>query len=114
MAETTDHLAALASERERIVTQLRELGAAVDMDDDGELDYDENFADSAQVTAERGEVDAITGTLRETLTEIDAAVAKIDAGTYGTCDNCGKEIGAARLDAMPMATLCVECASLAK
>lgn len=114
MATPNEQRVALHAERDRIVAQLTELGAAIDMDDDGELDYDENFADSAQVTAERGEVDAIAGTLRETLNEIDAALEKVDAGTYGSCSNCGQPIGDARLEAIPMATLCMECASAAK
>jgi len=114
MADQDSQRAALEAERERILGQMRELGASIDMDDDGELDYDENFADSALVTAERGEVDAIVGSLKETLAEIDAALAKVEAGTYDTCSNCGNKIGAARLEAMPMATLCMECASAAK
>lgn len=44
------------------------------------------------------------------LREIDAALARIDDGTYGTCQNCGKEIEAARLDALPHVALCIECA----
>lgn len=114
MADLTTHRAALESERARIVHQLAELGASVDMDHDGEPDTDSNFADSALVAAERGEVDAITGSLRDTLTEIDAALAKVEAGTYGTCDSCGGPIGEARLEAMPMARLCMECASAGK
>ena len=52
------------------------------------LDFDENFADSGQVTAERGEVDALAGQLDETLKDIEDALAKFDAGTYGECENC--------------------------
>jgi RNA polymerase-binding transcription factor DksA len=72
---------------------------------------DSGFADSGQVTAERGEVDALVGSLTETLGDIDNALAKIDSGTYGTCERCGKPIGEARLEAMPAARLCIECAS---
>ena len=73
--------------------------------------YDDGFADSGQVTAERGEVDALVGSLRDTLSDIDNALAKIDAGTYGLCEQCGKPIGDARLEAMPAARLCIACAS---
>ena len=73
--------------------------------------FDEGFADSGQVTAERGEVEALVGTLRETLTDIDDALAKFDAGTYGVCESCGEPIGEARLEAMPAARLCITCAS---
>jgi RNA polymerase-binding protein DksA len=73
--------------------------------------FDDGFADSGQVTAERGEVDALLGSLRETLGDIDNALEKIDAGTYGICERCGSPIGEDRLEAMPAARLCIECAS---
>jgi len=96
--------AVLAAERERLTTELAELGVDSATNDSG-------FADSGQVTAERGEVDALAGSLRETLNDIDDALAKIDAGTYGICEQCGRPIGAARLEAMPAARLCIEDAS---
>ena len=40
---------------------------------------------------------------------IDAALARIDAGTYGTCERCGRPIGQERLEAIPYATLCIDC-----
>jgi phage/conjugal plasmid C-4 type zinc finger TraR family protein len=106
MTETTqaDRRAQLTAERERVTGQLRELG--VDRDT-----FDEGFADSGQVTAERGEVDAIVGTLRDTLNEIDDALRKLEAGTYGLCESCGEPIPEARLEAMPSARLCISCAS---
>lgn len=45
----------------------------------------------------------------EALKEIDAALARIDAGTYGACESCGKKIGKARLRAVPYARLCIDC-----
>ena len=60
--------AQLTAERERVNDELRTLG--IDRNS-----YDEGFADSGQVTAERGEVDALVGSLRETLLDIDAALA---------------------------------------
>jgi DnaK suppressor protein len=106
MAETTaaNRRAQLTAERDRVVGQLEELGV-------DRSSYDEGFADSGQVTAERGEVEALAGTLRETLQEIDAALEKFDAGTYGQCESCGSPIADARLEAMPAAKLCISCAS---
>ena len=46
------------------------------------------------------------------LDEIDAALARIDDGSYGTCSRCGKPIGEERLEAMPYATLCIDCKRL--
>ncbi len=54
-----------------------------------------------------------TGRLREReqglLSKIDAALEKIEQGSYGECVSCGEEIGAARLKARPVAELCIEC-----
>jgi RNA polymerase-binding transcription factor DksA len=94
----------LTAERERLWGQLTELGIERDS-------FDEGFADSGQVTAERGEVEALVGTLRDTLNDIDAALAKFDAGTYGRCEVCGDPIAEARLEAMPAARTCIAHAS---
>ena len=45
---------------------------------------------------------------QQTLVEIDAALRRIDEGTYGTCEVCGKPIGAERLSAIPWARLCID------
>lgn len=97
---------ALVAERQRVVEQLDSLGH--DSARDG---FDENFADLGQVTAERGEVEALIATLVETLGDVDRALEKFDAGTYGSCEACGGPIAAARLEAMPAARLCIGCAS---
>ena len=106
MTETAhaERRAHLTAERERVKGELRALG--VDRDS-----YDEGFADSGQVTAERGEVDALAGSLRETLLDIDDALIKLDADNYGQCESCGDDIAEARLEAMPAARLCMACAS---
>lgn len=46
---------------------------------------------------------------RRELEQIDEALARIKAGTYGSCKNCGQPIKKARLDALPFATLCIKC-----
>jgi RNA polymerase-binding transcription factor DksA len=106
MPETTPASvhAQLTAERERIDGELQALGV-------DRASYDEGFADSGQVTAERGEVDALVGSLRETLVEIDAALTKLEEGVYGRCESCGDEIAPARLEAMPAARFCITCAS---
>jgi DnaK suppressor protein len=50
--------------------------------------------------------------MRATLADVERALAKMDDGTYGTCDNCGAPIPPARLEIRPWAVLCVNCASL--
>jgi DnaK suppressor protein len=45
----------------------------------------------------------------QTLIRIDEALQRVDQGTYGTCDECGQDIAAARLSAVPFALLCIDC-----
>ena len=104
MSDAAGRRAVLTAERERLTSELAAMGI-------DRATFDDGFADSGQVTAERGEVDALVGSLRETLSDIDNALAKIDAGTYGICERCGRPIGEDRLEAMPAARLCIECAS---
>src|SRR3954454_19749760 len=88
--------AALTAERERVSNELETIGIDSGANDSG-------FADSGQVTAERGEVDALVGSLRDTLSDIDDELAKIDSGSSGLCERCGEPIGDARLEAIPAA-----------
>ncbi|MEU2619282.1 TraR/DksA C4-type zinc finger protein [Streptomyces sp. NPDC007157] len=52
---------------------------------------------------------ALAANAREMLEQTERALGKLDAGTYGLCENCGNPIGKARMQAFPRATLCVEC-----
>ena len=100
-----DYAALLRTEQAGLQDQLKELGFA-NQGDTG-LSYDSNFADSSQVTAERGEAERLATELREALEEVDAALDRLTAGTYGTCQVCGKPIGSPRLEAMPAARFCI-------
>jgi DnaK suppressor protein len=96
----------LSAERDRVQEQLLHLGH------DGERSgFDENFADSGQVTAERGEVEALVGSLLEALEDVDHALGKVDTNEFGLCEACGKPIAEARLQAMPTARMCIADAS---
>ena len=109
LSESTlsDLRASLEQEQSDLRARLTEMGLL----SGGELSFDQNFADSSQVTAERGEVEALAGNLRESLTDVEAALAKLDNGTFGACEGCGQPIPPARLEAKPAARLCMECAS---
>ncbi|MEZ5169708.1 MAG: TraR/DksA family transcriptional regulator [Acidimicrobiia bacterium] len=109
MADVTHapHREQLAEERRHLVEQLAELGYGPE----GKLDYDEGFADTGQVTAERGEAEALAGALTEQLTDVDDALTKLEDGRYGRCEGCGGAIPEARLEALPAARLCITCAS---
>jgi len=100
---------ALRKEREQLVHQLDELGAAESGDLRSDLDFGGSFADAASVTAERTEVLGLVESLKSQLENIDNALAHIEAGTYGTCDRCGRQISEARLEFRPESVLCVEC-----
>lgn len=52
---------------------------------------------------------ALAANAREMLLQTERALGRLDAGTYGLCENCGNPIGKARMQAFPRATLCVEC-----
>ena len=102
-AELTRTLrASLEEERSQLQAQLAEL------DDESEVSYDENFADSAQVAGQQGANRALSGQLAENLAEVERALAKMDDGTYGRCERCGKDIGDARLEAMPATPYCID------
>jgi RNA polymerase-binding transcription factor DksA len=94
--------ALLEAERDSLRAELADLSGQ---------DYDANFADTSQVTAERGEADVLASTLQESLDEVERALGKLDDGTYGKCEVCGEEIAAARLEAMPAARYCITHAS---
>ena len=72
-------------------------------------DAGDDQADVGAKTFEREHELALTHNARELLTQNERAIARIDAGTYGTCESCGEAIGKARLQAFPRATLCVTC-----
>jgi DnaK suppressor protein len=72
-------------------------------------DAGDDQADVGAKTFEREHELALTHNARELLAQNERAIARIEAGTYGTCESCGEPIGKARLQAFPRATLCVSC-----
>ena len=97
----------------------RVLGAAQDLveddEDDGELSTaagDQHIADHASEMVDREVDDSLEDNAEQLVREIDVAIGRIDAGTYGTCARCDREIPEERLAAVPYATLCVECKRL--
>jgi len=72
---------------------------------------DEHDPEGATIAFERSQVGALIRQAREGLAEIEAALERLDAGVYGVCERCGQSIGEGRLEARPVARLCIECAS---
>jgi len=107
VAEVRDQLAteaaALRADIERAESDIASrLGDAVG-------DAGDDQADVGAKTFEREHELALTHNARELLAQNERAIARIEAGTYGTCESCGQAIGKARLQAFPRATLCVTC-----
>lgn len=95
---------ALDAERTTLLRRIDELTAGGEI----ELDFDSDFADRGQVSAEIGENYILAESLRQQLERVEKAFARLEDGTYGTCEVCGNEIGTERLAALPATTRCVE------
>ena len=106
MSEAPEHYDARAElERERALLSEK----VQELDSKGnDLEYDDNFADSAQVAAEMGENRVLYDQLRRDLDDIEKALQRMDEGSYGLCEVCGKDIGEARLEVMPATRVCIE------
>ena len=75
----------------------------------GELStFDQHQADVGSEVFEREKDLSIVQHIDEQIEEVEAAIARLDDGTYGTCERCGKPIAEERLDAIPWARLCLE------
>ena len=72
---------------------------------------DEHDPEGATIAFERSQVEALIRRALHHLEEIDAALKRLDAGTYGTCEVCGGPIGQERLEARPAAAVCIRCAA---
>jgi len=80
-------------------------------DETGELvvgGADNHLGDIATATYDRELEYGLEENSEHVLAEIDAALKRIEDGTYGTCNSCGKPIGEERLEALPWATLCID------
>jgi len=97
--------ATLQAERARLLAELGE-----PIENPGQMTYGSQAAAATQVFEQQRDL-ALRDHERSQLAQVDAALAALDAGTYGTCRSCGKPIAAGRLEAIPWATLCIECAS---
>jgi len=69
---------------------------------------DNHLGDIATATFDREMASTLEDNSTHVLTEIDAALKRIDEGTFGVCTRCGKPISAERLEALPWATLCID------
>jgi RNA polymerase-binding transcription factor DksA len=87
---------------------------AVELIDDGspiDMVDDEGFGEAATAGVERERVLALASIATGNLEDIELALARVEAGTYGTCAACHRPIDRARLEVVPEATLCIRCKS---
>lgn len=111
MIDTDAAAAALTEERAKLTHQMHQLGADESGEFTGAVDYGDAFADAGAATAERTEVLGLVENLKAMLADVDAALERIEDGTYGVCESCGVQIGSDRMTYRPMSRLCVACKS---
>ena len=92
-------LAALTRSFDDVVASIEDVG-----------NDDEHDPDGSTIAFERAQVIALRRQAEANLAEVDAALARLAAGTYGTCASCGGPIAPERLDALPANPRCVSCA----
>jgi RNA polymerase-binding transcription factor DksA len=103
----------LLADRERTLARLATLRgdfrSVVDASRDTNAD-DEHDPEGATIAFERSQVGALVRQATQHLDEVDAALARLDAGDYGRCEVCGNAIAAGRMEVRPTARTCVGCA----
>ncbi|MFD1056358.1 TraR/DksA family transcriptional regulator [Terrabacter terrigena] len=111
MREQGDARDRLEGDRRTTVERLEALRRGYDLVVDaaeGSNADDEHDPEGATIAYERSQLGALVDQTREHLDEVDAALARLEAGVYGRCEVCGEAIPAARLEARPTARTCVE------
>jgi RNA polymerase-binding protein DksA len=115
-AKTLDKLRrALEEERETYWRQALDLAAEAEAlaseREPGDTQFDEESGEGDTLNVERERDLALSASAHQAVDEIDRALHRMDSGTYGSCERCGKKITVARLEALPFAALCIECKS---
>jgi DnaK suppressor protein len=99
----------LVEERASLLEQVADLDAEADVKNWREGGFDDDPADAGSASFERETAQSLSNHARNLLSQIDDAMRRMDAGTYGTCERCGETIETERLEALPYATLCMAC-----
>jgi RNA polymerase-binding transcription factor len=110
--ELADLRIRLEEERLQLDTQLTTIEtdsfASTQSDSSGDVGLDDEPADAGTATFEREKDLSIENNVRDLLHKIDRALKRMDEGTYGICDVCGKPIEKARVKALPYVDLCIK------
>jgi len=99
----------LEEERVRLIGHVAEFDAEADVNYWRESGFDDDPADAGSASFERETAQSLSIHARGLLTEIEDALRRIDAGTFGRCERCGEDIALERLEALPHAGLCLAC-----
>jgi RNA polymerase-binding protein DksA len=102
-ADRSESRRALLAERARLLAEIEETIQAP-----GPMTYGSQAAAASQVFEQQRDL-ALRDRARQQLELVDAALARLDDGTYGTCRRCGRPIAAERLEALPWAAHCIDC-----
>ena len=94
---------------EQRVTLLKEAMAAISTNKNPELETYSDPGDQASAESDRNFLIRLKEREQKLIKKIDLALEQIKNGTFGICEDCGKEIGFKRLKARPVATLCIDC-----
>ena len=106
----------LEAERERIQSRIANEEGVLPAYDPSPTDsrYGNHAADEATNTYEEEKALGLRAHYEAELKEVEDALRRVENGSYGQCEECGREIPAERLDALPYARFCVECQSKAE
>lgn len=100
---------ALEAERAELLAQVADLEAEADISKWRDGGFDDDPADTGSANVARDRAQSLSSHARSLLTAIDTALVRMDEGSYGTCERCGSTIEPDRLEALPYATLCMDC-----
>jgi DnaK suppressor protein len=110
--ELDEFKARLLEEQSELLAQLAELEESSfgtpQSDLSGEVAFDEEYADSGTATFERERDLSLENNIKDLLEKIEKALGRLENGTFGICERCGKPIEKARLKALPYANLCIK------
>lgn len=110
--DTERFRARLEEERQRVLDAIdnihRENPGSLGDEADEPTYSDNHPGDVATITFDREMATTLEDNSSHVLAEIDGALARIEAGTFGACEACGEPVGEERLEALPWATLCIE------
>ncbi|QCQ92960.1 TraR/DksA family transcriptional regulator [Rhodococcus sp. SGAir0479] len=112
--DDVDHRARITEERadaeRRAAALTRRFGEIVE-GSEFTTDDDEHDPEGSTIAFERAQVSALLASARHEIEELDAALGRLETGSYGVCIHCGRAIAGPRLDALPATRTCIDCSS---